>query len=178
MLNKAILMGRLTRDPEIKYTQNSVAVCTFAIAVDRDYVQQGGQRQTDFINIVAWRKTAEFICKYFTKGRMIVVCGSIQTRTWDGADGRKNYTTEIIADDVYFGDSKKENSEGTSNYYSAVPAPQAPAQFAGVGNAEPIGNADPFESVGNAGGDFTSVPPAAPSGGDFVPIDTDDDLPF
>jgi len=171
MLNKAILMGRLTRDPEIKYTQNNVAVCTFSIAVDRDYVQQGGQRQTDFINIVAWRKTAEFIGKYFAKGRMIVVCGSIQTRTWEGNDGRKNYTTEIIADDVYFGESRRDgDGGGASNYYAAAPAPQPPAQFAGVGNAEPIG-----------GGDFMPIPEpsvgAAPSG-DFVPIETDDDLPF
>ena len=169
MLNKAILMGRLTRDPEIKYTQNNVAVCTFAIAVDRDYVQQGGQRQTDFINIVAWRKTAEFIGKYFAKGRMIVVCGSIQTRTWEGTDGKKNDMTEVIADDVYFGEGKRDSEGGTSNYYSAMPAPTAPPQFAGVGNAGPV--ADTFEDVPQ------STPSRAPSG-DFVAIDTDDDLPF
>jgi len=172
MLNKAILMGRLTRDPEIKYTQNNVAVCTFSIAVDRDYVQQGGQRQTDFINIVAWRKTAEFIGKYFAKGRMIVVCGSIQTRTWEGTDGRKNYATEIIADDVYFGESKKDsNGGGGGNYYSAMPAPNAPASF-----ADPT--AGDFASVPDGTGQYDSLPSAPPSGGDFVPIDTDDDLPF
>jgi len=166
MLNKAILMGRLTKDPELRYTQNSTPVCTFAIAVDRDYTPQGGQRQADFINIVAWRKTAEFICKYFAKGRMIVVCGSIQTRTWDGTDGRKNYMTEIVADDVYFGDSKKDNSnDNVASYYPASPSPAAPASF-----AEPasVGGFDSFEQA----------PPSMPSTGDFVPIDTDDDLPF
>jgi len=171
MLNKAILMGRLTRDPELKYTQNSVAVCTFSIAVDRDYVQQGGQRQTDFINIVAWRKTAEFICKYFAKGRMIVVCGSIQTRTWEGTDGRKNYATEIVADDVYFGEGRRDSgNESVANYYSAAPATAPSAAFAGGGNA-----AGDFEDVTSGVG---NAPAAMPSGGDFVPIDTDDDLPF
>ena len=175
MLNKAILMGRLTRDPEIKYTQNNVAVCTFSIAVDRNYTPQGGQRQTDFINIVAWRKTAEFICKYFTKGRMIVVCGEIQTRTWEGADGKKNYATEIVTDDVYFGDSKRDNNESVANYYPAAPIPQPPASFAGSGNADPIGGSGDFMDVDAIPGG--SAPISAPSG-DFVPIDTDDDLPF
>ena len=122
-LNKAILMGRLTRDPELRYTGNSIPVCTFSIAVDRDYVQQGGQRQADFINIVAWRKTAEFICKYFAKGRMIVVCGTIQSRSWEGADGRKNYATEVVADDVYFGDSKKDG--GGQEYMPSNYSPAA-----------------------------------------------------
>jgi len=166
MLNKAILMGRLTKDPELRYTQNSTAVCTFSIAVDRDYTPQGGQRQADFINIVAWRKTAEFICKYFAKGRMIVVCGSIQTRTWDGADGKKNYMTEVVADDVYFGDSKKDGSnDNPSAYFPASPTPSAPASFASPAN---VGGFDAFEDV----------PPSMPATGDFVPIDTDDDLPF
>lgn len=102
MLNKVILMGRLTRDPELKYTPSNIAVCSFSIAVDRRFVRAGEQRQTDFINIVAWRQTAEFICKYFTKGRMINICGSIQTRTWDDANGVRRYATEVIADEVNF----------------------------------------------------------------------------
>ena len=106
MLNRVILMGRLTKDPELKYTAAPTAVCTFTIAVKRDYVQQGGQNDTDFIIVVAWRKTAEFICKHFKKGNMIVVCGKLQTRTWDSTDGRKNYATEVVTDDVYFGEAK------------------------------------------------------------------------
>jgi single-strand DNA-binding protein len=172
MLNKAILMGRFTKDPELRYTQNSTPVCTFSIAVERDYTPQGGQKQTDFIDIVAWRKTAEFICKYFSKGRMIVVCGSIQRRTWEGTVGRKNYATEIIGGDVYFGDSKRDNNnDNVAAYYPASPAPSAPATF-----AEPAGAG--FEAFDDAGAGFDSVPPAPPSTGDFVPIDTDDDLPF
>ena len=120
-------MGRLTRDPEVKYTQNNVAVCSFSIAVDRDYVQDGQQRQTDFINIVAWRKTAEFIGKYFAKGRMIVVCGRIETRTWEGNDGRKNCSTEVIADDVYFGESKKDSGNASTAHIPQQSASSAPA---------------------------------------------------
>ena len=99
MLNKVILMGRLTRDPELKYTSSNIPVCSFSIAVDRRFSKQGDQPQTDFINIVAWRSTAEFICKYFSKGRLINVCGSLQTRTWDDANGVRRYSTEVIADE-------------------------------------------------------------------------------
>ena len=173
MLNKAILMGRLTKDPELRYTQNNTPVCTFSIAVDRRYAPQGQEKQTDFIDIVAWQKTAEFICKYFAKGRMIVVSGRIQRRVWEGTDGRKNYATEIVADDVYFGDSKRDaGNENVSAYFPASPAPSAPASFASPASA---GGFDSFESV-PAG--FEQVPPTMPGTGDFVPIDTDDDLPF
>ena len=110
MLNKAIIMGRLTRDPELKYTPSNIAVCSFSVAVDRKFVKQGEERQTDFINIVAWRSTAEFVCKYFTKGRMINVVGSIQTRTWDDTEGKKHYATEIIADEVNFCGDKRADS--------------------------------------------------------------------
>lgn len=115
MLNKAIIMGRLTRDPELKYTPSNVAVCSFSVAVDRKFVKQGEERQTDFINVVAWRSTAEFICKYFTKGRMINVIGSIQTRSWDDTDGKKHYATEIVADEVNFcGDKRSDNAPSNS----------------------------------------------------------------
>lgn len=112
MLNKVILMGRLTRDPELKYTPSNVAVCSFSIAVERRYARPGEQRQADFINIVAWRNTAEFVSKYFVKGQMINVCGSLQTRTWDDAQGVKRYATEVIADEVNFcGDNRNGSSQ-------------------------------------------------------------------
>ena len=107
MLNKIILMGRLTRDPELRKTGNGTAVTSFILAVDRDYKPQDGERETDFIDIVAWRGTGEFVSKYFTKGRMAVVEGRLQVRDWTDKDGAKRRNTEVIADSVYFGDSKK-----------------------------------------------------------------------
>lgn len=108
MLNKAILMGRLTKDPELRHTGTGKPVATFTVAIDNGY---GENKKTDFINCVAWNKTAEFVSKWFAKGQMIVVEGRILTRTWDGADGRKNYATEVIASEVHFGESKKDKSE-------------------------------------------------------------------
>ena len=107
MLNKIILMGRLTRDPELRRTQSGTAVVSFSIAVDRDYKGQSGEKETDFIDIVAWRSTAEFVSKYFTKGRMAVVEGRLQIRDWTDRDGGKRRSAEVVADNVYFGDSKK-----------------------------------------------------------------------
>lgn len=106
MINKAILMGRLTRDPELRHTGSGTPVCSFSIAVSEGY---GENQKTDFINCVAWNKTAEFVNKYFAKGRMIIVYGRISTRTWEGQDGKKNYATEVVANQVSFGDSKKDN---------------------------------------------------------------------
>ena len=97
MINKAILMGRLTRDPELRHTGTGTPVCSFSIAIDNGY---GENRQTDFINCVAWNKTAEFVTNYFSKGKMIIVIGRISTRSWEGQDGKKNYTTEVIANEV------------------------------------------------------------------------------
>lgn len=109
-MNKAILMGRLTRDPEVKYTQTTNTMVTnFSLAVNRRFVKEGEERQADFINIVAWGKTAEFCSKYFSKGQQVGVIGRIQTRTWDDDNGQKHYATEVIAEEVYFADSKKEN---------------------------------------------------------------------
>ena len=110
MLNKIILMGRLTRDPELRKTGNGTAVTSFTLAVDRDYKPQDGERETDFIDVVAWRGTAEFVFKYFTKGRMAVVEGRLQVRDWKDKDGAKRRSTEVIADNVYFGDSKRSES--------------------------------------------------------------------
>lgn len=106
-MNKAILIGRLTRDPDIRTTQNSTMVATFTLAVDRKFKDKDGNRQADFISVVAWRGTAEFVGKYCTKGTKLVVSGSIQTRTYDDKDGKKVYVTEVVADDVEFAESKK-----------------------------------------------------------------------
>ena len=107
MLNHIVLMGRLTRDPELRRTGSGVAVTSFTIACDRDFAQNG-QKETDFIDVTAWRNTAEFVDKYFAKGRMAVVEGRLQIRDWNAQDGSKRRTAEVVADNVYFGDTKKE----------------------------------------------------------------------
>ena len=109
MFNKAILMGRLTRDPETSTSTSGVVVTRFTLAVDRRFQKQGEERQADFINIVTFNKTAEFVKKYFIKGQLALVSGSIQTRSWDGQDGQKKYATEVIAEEVNFVGSKKDN---------------------------------------------------------------------
>lgn len=112
-MNKAILMGRLTKDPELRYTNtNNTAVCSFTLAIDRRFQRQGEERQADFIPIVAWNKLAEFCGKYFQKGQQVAVVGRIQTRTWDDNDGKRHYVTEVIAEEAYFADSKR--NDGTS----------------------------------------------------------------
>lgn len=107
MLNKIIVMGRLTRDPELRRTGSGTAVTSFALAVDRDFKDQSGNKETDFIDVVAWRNTAEFVSKYFTKGRMAVVEGRLQIRDWQDKDGSKRRSAEVIAENVYFGDSRQ-----------------------------------------------------------------------
>lgn len=111
MLNRIVLMGRLTRDPELRHTGNGTAVASFSLAVDRDFKSQGGEKETDFIDIVAWRNTAEFVSKYFSKGRMAVVEGRLQIRDWTDKDGNKRRSAEIVADSVYFGDSKRDGGD-------------------------------------------------------------------
>ena len=113
MLNRIIVMGRLTRDPELR-DANGTPVCTIRIACDRDYKSQNGERETDFIDVVAWRGLAETVSKYFTKGRMIVVDGRLQIRPWTDRENVKHYATEIVADHVYFGDSKPQEANGQS----------------------------------------------------------------
>ena len=129
MLNRIILMGRLTRDPELRRTGSGTAVTSFSLAVDRDFKSQSGEKETDFIDIVAWRNTAEFVSKYFTKGRMAVVEGRLQIRDWTDKDGGKRRSAEVVADNVYFGDSKRDG--GDSSGYSAAPAYKnaAPSNF-------------------------------------------------
>lgn len=124
MLNHITIMGRLTRDPELRRTGSGVAVASFTVAVDRDRAPEGQERETDFIDCVAWRSTGEFVSKYFTKGRMIVVSGRLQIRSWTDKEGNKRRTAEIVADNCYFGDSKKESGEGNygENYEPEYPA--------------------------------------------------------
>ena len=163
MLNHITIMGRLTRDPELRRTGSGVAVASFTVAVDRDFGgRDGGEKETDFIDCVAWRQTGEFVSKYFTKGRMAVVSGRLQIRSWTDKDGNKRRTAEVVADNVYFGESKRTNEGGS---YS---------------NGNSYG--------GNSYGGNTYSAPAAPSFGgyaspapasDFAMLDDDDaQLPF
>ena len=132
MLNHITIMGRLTRDPELRRTGSGVAVASFALAVDRDFSgKDGSEKETDYIDCVAWRQTGEFVSKYFTKGRMAVVSGRLQIRSWTDKDGNKRRTAEVVAYNVYFGDSKRDGDGGSysapaPNYGSyAAPAPAA-----------------------------------------------------
>ena len=150
MLNSSIIMGRLARDPELRATGSGVSVCSFTVAVDRDY-SQNGERDTDFIDCVAWRKAGEFVARNFTKGSMIVVSGRLQMRGWTDKEGNKRRTAEIVADDVYFGEARKRQD--------------------GAAGAGPVGNACPG-AVSGAGQD-------ASRSGEFAPIEDDDPkLPF
>lgn len=132
MLNKIIVMGRLTRDPELRRTQSGLSVTSFSVACDRDFKSQSGEKETDFIDIVAWRNTAEFVSKYFTKGRMAVVSGRLQIRNWNDKDGNKRRSAEVVADNVYFGDSRRDGDSGSSygGSYSAPSSHAAPQQSA------------------------------------------------
>ena len=165
MLNHITLMGRLTRDPELRYTQSKIPVASFTLAVDCDYgSRDGGERQTDFIDIVAWRQTAEFVSRYFTKGRMAVVEGRLQIRDWTDKEGGKRRTAEVVADNVYFGDSKRD-SEGAGSYSSG---------FSGGYNAAPAGSSGGYSAPAPSSGY------GAPMGGDqFAELSDDDgELPF
>ena len=167
MLNKAILMGRLTRDPELRYTQSNIPVVTFSIAVDRNYSNNGGDRQTDFIDIVAWRRTAEFVSQWFTKGQMIVVVGSIQSRRWQDKNGNNRTSIEVVADEVQFGESKRSRESGGSypNNNGGYP------QNGGYQNPKPY--AAPQQSAPGPSVDM----PAGNS--DFAEISDDDgEVPF
>lgn len=114
MLNSVIIMGRLTRDPEMRHTQNGTAVASLTLACDRDFKPKNGEKETDFIDVVVWGKTAEFAANYFNKGRMAIVEGRLQVRNWQDKDGNKRKSTEVVADRMYFGDSKQEGKKQTS----------------------------------------------------------------
>ena len=151
MLNHIVIMGRLTRDPELRRTGSGVAVTSFSLAVDRDFGgRENGERETDFIDCVAWRQTGEFVSKYFAKGRMAVVSGRLQIRNWTDKDGNKRRTAEVVADNVYFGDSKRDGDGG--NAYAAP--------------------------AGNSFGGY-SAPAASSPASDFAMLSDDDaQLPF
>ena len=156
MLNHITVMGRLTRDPELRRTQSGTPVASFSIACDRDYKDKAtGERTTDFIDVVAWRTTGEFVSKYFTKGRMAVVSGRLQMRDWTDKEGNKRRSAEIIADSVYFGDSKsKEDQEPPASAGGPVEAADGdPVEVAGGGPVETAGG-DPFGMPGGFSPNF------------------------
>ena len=157
MLNRTCLMGRLTRDPELRNTQTGIPVCSFSIACDRNFKNANGERETDFFDCVAWRQTAEFVSRHFTKGRMAVVEGRLQIRDWTDKDGGKRRSAEVIADQVYFGDSKRDSDGGG---------------YSNAGYASGGGYAAPSAPAPSGYG--------APSGGDqFAELSDDDgELPF
>lgn len=132
-MNRVVLVGRLTKDPEVRTTPSGVTVCNFTVACDRPYVKQGEERQADFINCIAWRQTGEFVSKYFVKGNRIALDGSIQTRSWDDKNGNKRYATEVVVDHVEFAQSKGEGNQpmGGGGYQTAAQPQTAPSEPAG-----------------------------------------------
>ena len=128
MLNKILIMGRLTRDTELRRTQSGTPVTSFSLAVDRDYKTQSGEKETDFIDVVAWRATAEFVAKYFTKGRMAVVEGRLQIRAWQDKEGNNRRSAEVVADSVYFGGSKRRDADAAPAAYDARPVAVQPTE--------------------------------------------------
>ena len=172
MLNHITIMGRLTRDPELRRTGSGVAVASFTVAVDRDFGgRDGGEKETDFIDCVAWRQTGEFVSKYFTKGRMIVVSGRLQIRSWTDKDGNKRRTAEVVADNCYFGDSKRDAEGGSygGNTYGGNSYGGNQGGFGG-------GNSYGQQQSGGFGG---YAQPASAPASDFAMLEDDDaQLPF
>ena len=168
MLNHIVIMGRLTRDPELRRTGSGIAVTSFSVAVDRDFSnKESGERETDFIDCVAWRSTGEFVAKYFQKGSMAVVSGRLQMRSWTDKDGNKRRTAEIVADNVYFGSSKRDESSNNGSYNGGYNS--APSGNYGGGYSAPSN-----PSYGNS----YAAPASAPAS-DFAMLEDDDaQLPF
>ena len=173
MLNHITIMGRLTRDPELRRTGTGTAVASFTVAVDRDFGgRDGGEKETDFIDCVAWRQTGEFVSKYFTKGSMIVVSGRLQIRSWNDKEGNKRRTAEVVADNVYFGESKR-SSEGNSSYGGNTYGGNSYGGSSYGNNNYGGGYNAPAPSYGGY-----SAPASAPAS-DFAMLDDDDaQLPF
>ncbi len=147
MLNKIFIMGRLTRDPELRRTQSGTAVTSFSLAVDRDFKSQGGEKETDFIDVVAWRATAEFVAKYFAKGRMAVVEGRLQMRDWTDRDGNKRRSAEVVADNIYFGDSRRDNADRGDNFGGGYNPPSG-------GYSAPVGGQSDFSEIDEEDGEL------------------------
>ena len=176
MLNHIGLMGRLTRDPELRRTGSGIPVTTFTLAVDRDFGgnRDTGEKETDFIDIVTWRSTAEFVSKYFAKGRMAVVSGRLQIRNWNDKDGNKRRSAEVVADNVYFGDSKRDSAPGGFDQSYGQPGYQQPA-YGGSYGGQGYGQSYGAPSYGQA--PAPAAPSAPPS--DFAMLEDDDsELPF
>ena len=175
MLNHIVIMGRLTRDPELRRTGSGIAVASFSVAVERDFSgRDGGEKETDFIDCVAWRQTGEFVSKYFTKGRMIVVSGRLQIRSWTDKDGNKRRTAEVVADNCYFGDSKRESEGGSygGNTYGG----NSYGSNSYGGNQGGFGGNNYGQQSGGFGG---YAQPASSPASDFAMLDDDDaQLPF
>ncbi len=159
MLNVVVLMGRLVADPELRHTTSGIATCSVRIAVDRNFVRAGEERKADFIDIVVWRQTAEFVCKYFRKGNLIAVEGSIQTRNYEDKQGNKRTAFEVVANNVSFTGERSGGSQGAYGGQGSYGAPAQPAPAARPASAEPVSYA-----VGSAD--------------DFAVIDDNDDIPF
>ena len=170
MLNRIVIMGRLVRDPELRTTQSGVAVTSFTLAVDRDFKSKdSGEKSTDFIDVVAWRQTAEFVCKYFSKGRMAIAEGRLQIRDWKDRDGNNRRSAEVVADNVYFGDSKRDG--GGDSYGSPPPyGNPVPSSYSGAQNSSY--SEEPSSPYGGGYGSRSSEP----SG--FEEVDDGGDLPF
>ena len=150
MLNHITIMGRLTRDPELRYTQSQTPVASFTLAVDRDFGgRDGGEKQTDFIDCVAWRQTAEFVSKYFTKGSMAVVSGRLQIRDWTDREGGKRRSAEVVVDNMYFGESKRD-SNNSGRYDNQSPT------YGNKGGKTASSNENPFDELD--GGDDGELP--------------------
>lgn len=165
MLNHITIMGRLVRDPELRRTGSGTAVASFTVAVDRDFAAQGQPKETDFIDCVAWRQTGEFVSKYFVKGNMIVVSGRLQIRNWNDKDGNKRRTAEVVADNCYFGSSKKDSESSGSGYGGATYG--APTYGGGYPETEAALNRNGYSGV------------PVSTGSDFAMLDDDDgQLPF
>lgn len=141
MINNVTLVGRITKDLELRYTQTGIAVCNFTLAVNNPFTSQSGERDASFINCVVWKKQAENLANYMGKGSLIGVVGRIQTRTWDGDDGKRNYVTEVVAESVQFLESKKSKEQSNGGGYNA------PSQYNQQGNAPGV-NEDPFANGG------------------------------
>ena len=150
MLNKIFIMGRLTRDPELRHTQSGTPVASFSLAVDRDFKEQDGSRATDFIDCVAWRSSAEFVDKYFSKGRMAVVEGRLQIRDWTDREGGKRRSAEVVANDVYFGDSKRDGAGDVGGAPASYSAPVG----GGYSSPAPSGGHSDFAEIGEEDGEL------------------------
>lgn len=151
MLNKIILMGRLGRDPEVRYTQSGTPVASFSLAVDRDFVDQAtGRRPTDWIEVAAWNAKAKFAQQYFRKGQLAVVEGRLQIRDWKDKEGNNRRSAEVVADNVYFGDSRPGGAGGNNSGYSQAPAYGAPAG----GYSAPVGGPSDFAEIDEEDGDL------------------------